>query len=87
MADENLIVSIVWFVVLGVILFGVSFYFHRLRYNKYGRQINLLDAMRMHRNKTPESVNRNAPIMSGEDILNYVVPDMAVPVANPCPIL
>lgn len=87
MANANLIVSIVWFVLLLLGIIGVSLWFFYLRYRVYGRQIDLLDAMRMHRNKAPETFDHYAPIMSGEDILNKVVPTMPVPEANPCPIL
>jgi heme/copper-type cytochrome/quinol oxidase subunit 2 len=87
LANDNLAAAITWFVFLLVTIVGVSIWFSYLRYRKYGRQCDMLDGMRMHRNKPLESFDHYAPIMSGEDQLNKIVPTIAVPSVNPCPIL
>ena len=79
MSDDNLIVAAVWFSCLVAAFFGILFLIYRVRYGKYGRQCKLLDGMRMHRDTAPIDLNPNAPIMSGEQILDYVARDYATP--------
>lgn len=79
MSDANLIVSATWFSVLVAAFFGILYLIYRHRYGTHGRQYRLLDGMRMHRDKPPEYYDPSAPLMSGDQILDYIVPRISVP--------
>ncbi len=79
MSDENLIVAAVWFSVLVVGFFGGLYLLYRHRYGTHGRQYQLMNGMRMHRDKAPDYYDPNAPLMSGNQILDYIVPRISTP--------
>jgi len=79
MSDENLIVSAVWFSVLVVVFFGILYLIYRNRYGTHGRQYRLLDGMRRHRDKAPDYFDPSAPLMNGEQLLDYIVPRISAP--------
>ena len=81
MASGELIASATWFSVLTALCFVVGYYLFHRRYVTYGRQQALVDGSRRYRTKRPEDWDSDAVIMSGEQILTYLVPQMPVPPA------
>jgi hypothetical protein len=83
MASGELIAISTWFSVLTALSIAVGYLLIHLRYVTYGRECALLDGMRRFRKDAPEDWNSSATIMSGEQILDYVVGEMSVPPSMP----
>lgn len=83
MASGELIAMATWFSVTAALAILFGYVLFHLRYVTHGRQCQMLDGMRQFRKNAPEDWNSSATIMSGEQLLDYVVGEMSVPPTMP----